>query len=191
VTPPAVVALEPFAQCDARTLWILELLYRDLSTDPFSIKDHLMVNFERTDGTDAGGAEPRPTVDAVRLKGQLLIDHPQVCGLILRKRRIVDIGLVVRVKQAGVEEAYSPSLRVKLGWADDHLAVSTGELEGAHNQDVHARLVRDVRNASGREIDPALIELPMQRILNGADLSETEDDLPSVFGQDDATATGQ
>jgi len=189
MTAPAPVAGDPFSKCDSRTLWMLELLYRDLSRDPFIVDDHVMVNFERP---RAGTREPaslastprgrRATVDAVRLKGMLLIDHPEVCDLILGNRRLVDIDLILRLRAVGVDPRFYPEMRIRLSWANDHLAVVTYPGDDRYDARMHLRLVDDVRAAATREIDPTHIQMPMQRVVTNAGRTEA-DDLGSVLGQ--------
>jgi hypothetical protein len=186
--PPDAVAEDPFSRCDSRTLWILEFLSRELSDDPFRVDDHLMVNFERPSSAksssvgDGGGSERRPTVTAVRLKGMLLIDHPEVCDLILRRRRIVDIDLALQVKTAKTDPKFYPRLRVRLSWANDHLAlISQPPEETTEHIKLHHKLVGDLRRAATRPIDSSYIALPMQRIVVNAGQAES-DELDSVLG---------
>jgi hypothetical protein len=187
VTPPPAVPGDPFSSCDSRTLWILEWLYRELSSDPFTVDDHLMVSFERppSAGSPSGDTgERKPTVTAVRLKGMLLIDHPEVCDLILHGRRVVDIELSLRVKRQGVHPQYYPRMKIRFGWANDHLVLISQDIEGAYDTGLHGRLVREIREAAPRTIDASYIELPMQRIAVNAGRTEA-DELGSVLASAD------
>jgi len=98
--------------------------------------------------------------------------------------------LLVKVKTANTDQSMWPSMRLKVSWARDHLAVVSYEVADRLDRKLHDSLVNDVRLAATRPIDRARIELPMQRVVTNAGLTETDANLGSVLGRtDDTSAT--
>lgn len=183
VAAPDDLVDAPYSRCDARTLWILELLSRELSQDPFAVLDHQMVNFERTAGdtkpAQVAPGQSRSRVSEVRLKGTLLMDHPEICALILRKRRIIDIELTLGIMRAGVNRQFWPKMRIRFSWANDHVALTSGDIDGSFDAQVHGQLVSMVRSAVPRAITQENVEFSLKTILGNA-LRTEGDDLDSV-----------
>lgn len=160
-------------------------MQRELFSDPFEVNNTLLVNFERPRRGEQV-QEDRPSVQAVRLRGTQLQDHPEVCSLITRQRHLFEVQLRLRFwtnKQANI--GLLPMGRIT--WADNHLVVMTGDVEGELSADIHRRLVRLVRDAAGRDVDVSRIRLLLGRIQRNAVKAES-DQLDRVLTAQDGAA---
>jgi hypothetical protein len=81
VVPPTKLASEPYDTWDPRTLWVLDFLRRDLQAPELRLNDTVMANFLTAKGqvVDEDDAR-RPNLDAVRLLGRQLHEHPEACA---------------------------------------------------------------------------------------------------------------
>lgn len=193
VPEPAPMGDERYASWSARTLWMLELLQSELSVDPFEVTNVVMVNFERPKAKKSREAEEgdeevepestndRPDVQAVRLRGILLIDHPEVCSLVTRGRHMFEVQLQFRY-WTDRGRGYNKLVTARIAWAGDHLSIMTGpDAQGELVPDVHRRLVKIARDAAGRGIDRNAMRLLLRRIERNAKAAET-DKLDPVLG---------
>ncbi len=188
VPSPAPIDEPPYAAWDPRTLWMLELMQRELSTDPFSVHNVLMVDFERPLRGEQVPLD-RPSVQAIRLRGSQLQDHPEVCSLITRQRHMLDIQIQLRYwanKQAGT--SLLPGIRVT--WAGNHVAVMTGDVDGHLSVELHRSLVNAVRDAVGRDVDIDRLRLLLRRIERNAGMGEA-DQLDPVLETTNGTPDGK
>jgi hypothetical protein len=173
VPSPTAIKQDPYSGWDPRTLWMLELMQRELFTDPFVVTNVLMVNFERPSRGEQVPAN-QSTVQAVRLRGNRLQDHPEVCSLITRQRHMFEIQIQLRYwtnKKAGT----SVILKARISWADNHLVVMTGDLDGNLSVEVQRALVKAVRDAAGRDVDVDRLLLLLRRIERNAGQGESDD----------------
>jgi hypothetical protein len=173
VPSPAAIKEDPYSGWDPRTLWLLELMQRELFADPFAVTNVLMVNFERPSRGERVPAN-QSTVQAVRLRGNRLQDHPEVCTLITRQRHMFEIQIQLRYwtnKRAGT----SVILKARISWADNHLVVMTGDIDGHLSTEVHRALVRAVRDAAGRDVDINRLRLLLRRIERNAGQGESDE----------------
>ena len=179
VTPPAALTGEPYNAWDARTLWVLEFLRRDLQAPALKLDDTLMANFVSPDTTvTAGGpdGERRPSLQAVRLLGSQLHEHPEACARIASCAHLRDIEVRIR-KITDQATGTSRLIRVRLSWEADHLAV----LSGASNADtfesaVHQQLVALVRSAGSRALSEPNLEPMLGQIQRRASDGEIPND---------------
>jgi hypothetical protein len=169
---PAAIEEDPYSRWDPRTLWMLEFMQRELSTDPFAVHNVLMVDFERPSRGEIVPAD-RPSVQAVRLRGSQLQDHPEVCSLITRQRHMLEIQIQLRY-WTNRSTGTSLLLGARVTWAGNHLAVMTGDVDGHLSLDIHRRLVRAVRDAAGRDVDIDWLRLLLRRIERNAGMGESD-----------------
>ncbi|MEA2496705.1 MAG: hypothetical protein QOJ29_4616, partial [Thermoleophilaceae bacterium] len=79
---------------------------------------------------------------------------------------------------------FSPRMKIRFGWANDHLVLSKSAIDGDYDVKAHNKLVADIRRAATRAIDTSYIALPMQRIVAHSSMTET-DELGSVLATDE------
>jgi hypothetical protein len=121
-----------------------------------------MANFDSSDDVDPGedGDDARPRLASVKLRGQQLQDHPEVCSRIVERAHLKDVEFCVR-KDVDRKREQSTLIRVRLVWERDHIAVLTGADDDKFDIELHRRLVQLVRNAAERPLSTEL--LPMLR----------------------------
>lgn len=174
---PAPLTRDPYSGWDVRTLWMLEFLRRDLQAETLRLDDTLMANFisarrpseEAEDAEEAGEPEETeetgrtPTLEAVRLLGQQLHDHPEACIRIAAGAQLRDID--VRIRQVTDQQrGHSELVRFRLSWEKDHIAVLSGAHDGRYSAPFHQQIVRLVRAAAARELDEEGLLLTLRRI---------------------------
>lgn len=162
---PTKLDKEPFDLWDPRTLWMLDFIRRDLQAVELSLDDMLMAHFVTPDSKAEVEADDRtPNVEAVRLFGRQLQDHPEACARIADAAQLRDIEVRLRnVYDLG--QGYSKLIRFRISWERDHLAVLSGaDNDGKYDQALHDTVVGLVRTAGRREIDGDGLELTLRRI---------------------------
>ncbi|HEY3544133.1 MAG TPA: hypothetical protein VGK79_16470 [Gaiellaceae bacterium] len=188
VVPPDPLLASPYATWDTRTLWLLDLLRRDLQAVELRLEDTVMANFvsPREDAplVDEEGRRI-PAVQSVRLHGQLLHDHPEACARIAARAHMKDLemSLAVRVDANTGETRF---VRVRLSWEPDHLAVLTAADVDRLNVAVHQQLVRIVRAAAHRRLDEVGLAFTLRQIEKKATGQSLSPMFPSVADEDDA-----
>ncbi|HYQ77863.1 MAG TPA: hypothetical protein VEP91_01990 [Solirubrobacterales bacterium] len=163
VAAPDPLADAPFNTWDPRSLWILELFRRNFQADALTLQDTLMANFDSPKGSDLADEEGEgegipPRLASVKLKGQRLHDHPEVCSRLVQRSHLKDVEFRLR-KVTDQEKNFSTLTRVRLAWERDHLAVMTGDSGATYDPDLHQLLVRLVRAAAERPLSTELIPI--------------------------------
>lgn len=161
---------------------MLELMQRELSNAQFAVQNVLMVNFERPARGEIMPAN-RPRVQAVRLRGSQLQDHPEVCSLITRQRHMFEVQIQLRYWTNG-RSGSGIILDVRIVWSDNHLTVMTGDVDGHLSLDIHRALVKAVRDAAGRDVDIDRLRFLLGRIERNATKAES-DELDPVLEMND------
>ena len=204
VTPAAAVPVpdalttKPYDIWDPRTLWMLDFLRHDLRSRELSLDNTLMANFlsphpaaaTGNEGDEADGGDPsrRPAIEAVRLLGTQLQDHPEACARIAAGARLHD--LEVRVRHVyDLGKGYNRLVRFRLSWEDDHLAVLSGAADGKLDADVHRLIVRLVRQAAPRQLSEDALKLTLRRIERRAEESDVGADQPGVLDDESSAAS--
>jgi len=166
---PGVAAPDPLTQLpygawDPRSLWVLDLFRRDLQAPALRLQETIMANFDSFDGSESNddGEEVRPRLASVKLRGQRLQDHPEVCSRIVERAHLKDVEFRIR-KVIDEGTGLSTSTKVRLAWERDHLAVMTGADGDSLDIDLHRRLVRLVRGAAERPLGSDLVPI-LQRV---------------------------
>ncbi len=188
VTAPDAVQGDPFDTWDPRTLWMLEFLRRDLQAPELKLDDTLMANFVSPDAPASPGAdgERRPSLQAVRLQGSQLHEHPEACARIASRAHLRDIEVRVR-KTTDRRTGASRLLRARLSWEADHLAVLSGaSSEGTFERDVHAQLVGLARAAASRPLSQDGLDFMLRQIQRRAADGQIPDDGSHVIEEPDA-----
>lgn len=153
VDRPATIEREPYSAWDSRTLWVLDFLRRDLQAPELKLDDTLMANFVSSDG-DALEPDDQstPNLQAVRLLGRQLHEHPEACARIASGAHLRDVELRIK-KVTDRRRNLSRLVRVRLSWENDHLAVLSGATtDETFDRDLHNEMVRLVRNAASRQL---------------------------------------
>lgn len=183
VIPPDAIPVEPFDTWDGRTLWMLEFLRRDLQQPELLLDDMLMANFvlpRRRTRLAEGDERRQPNVDAVRLLGRQLQDHPEACARIASGSHLRDIE--VRLAQVARRGQLPRSIRVRLSWEADHLAVMSGaDASDRLDAAAHRELVRLVREAASRPLQRERLLGVLRNIQARATEGEVGADVESVF----------
>jgi hypothetical protein len=195
VTPPDALTTAPYSAWDPRSLWMLDFMRRDLRDPSFALETVLMAHFL---APKAGEPEPeedehrqrsrRPSLDAVRLFGYQLQEHPEACQRIVNKARLRDLELRIR-NTYDREHNFSKLMRFRLSWDDDHLAVLSGVTADGHtDEDLHNQMVRRVREAAARQLDEQAMQFTLRQIERRAVAADVGDDDPSVLDDEDESA---
>lgn len=128
-----------------RTVAMLGLLAQDLTHDGIELTNVAVAQFEYT-GEDAVG-DRAPTVKNVRVGGQHLISHRQVCELIIAGRALTQVRGSVRVTLSAQERLVVP---FAIEFGDLDATVTTGftrTTSEAQTSAVHRRLIDCVQAA--------------------------------------------
>lgn len=201
VADPKPLSSKPYSEWDPRTIWMLDFLRQDLRADDLRLDNTLMAHFiarepekpkassdnvEGGDGVDdvddaSADTAQRPAVDAVRLRGSQLHDHPDACARIVEGARLRDLEVRVR-RVTDATSGHSKLVRFRLSRDDDHLAVLSGAQDGKVDPLLHREVVALVRNAAGRALDEGGLEFTLRRISKLAESGAIEPDGASVFG---------
>jgi hypothetical protein len=190
VAAPDPLDETPYNTWDSRSLWMLDLIRRDLQAPTLRLEETLMANFDSAKGDDPSADEEpsenddekvKPRLASVRLKGRKLEDHPEVCARIVGRAHLKDLEFRVRkvVDQATDQANY---ILVRLAWERDHLAVMTGASDDTIDADLHQRLVRLVRTAVERPLGLDLVPI-LKRIEKRSTEADVEADAEGVFDQ--------
>jgi hypothetical protein len=191
IGPAAAVPLpdrlqaSPYDTWEPRTLWLLDFLRTQLRTKEVALDNTLMAHFVSPKAlatTLAPGEDPerRPAVEAVRLFGTQLHEHPEACVLIVAGARLRD--LEVRVWHTyDLGKGYRRLVRFRLSWEDDHLAVLTGTLDEKLDLAFHETIVRLVRVAARRQIDEAGMRFTLAQVARRAEEGDVGDDGGGFF----------
>jgi hypothetical protein len=125
-------------------------------------------------------ARPRAALDAVRLFGAQLQDHPEACARIVAGARLRDVELTIRHVTDSIH-GYARLVRVRLSLEDDHLAVLTGVANAEQDAELHRRLVAMLRAAGRRALDEGALRPTLGRIARRATEVNVEQDEPGVL----------
>jgi hypothetical protein len=187
VAQPDPIGGAPFHSWDPRSLWMLDLIRRDLRSPALNLGETLMANFDQPKSTDADEEQDddlpvAPKVDSVRLKGRQLQDHPEVCGRIVGRSHLKD--LEIKVEKAQPQGAFPKRSLVRLAWERDHLVVMTGAQDDEIDGQLHQQLVRTVRDAARRPLGSGLIPI-LEKIKARSEETDVGVDAEPVFPDSD------
>jgi len=137
------------------------------------------------DENDGPENNRRPSLNAVRLLGSQLQDHPEACQRIASGSRLHD--LEVRVRNV-YDRAHGLSklVRFRLSWEDDHIAVLSGASEDNIDAELHRMLVRLVRQAAPRRLDEEALRFTLRQIERRAVEADVPGDAPGVLDDESA-----
>jgi hypothetical protein len=189
---------EPYSEWDPRTLWVLDFLRRDLQAPELKLDDTLMANFltaqnaqpsDEVDDDDDGveeGARRVPNLQAVRLLGTQLHEHPEACSRIASCAHLRDIEVRLR-KVTDRAQNLSQLVKVRLSWEVDHLAVLSGSsTDGTFDGGVHAQVVKLVRGAADRQLGALGLRSMLDEVQRRASDGVIPQDGSSVLDEHDA-----
>jgi hypothetical protein len=183
VARPDRLTVAPFETWDTRTLWMLEFLRKDLQAPDLRLDDTLMANFVTPKEAPRLAEEDerrRPNVDAVRLLGRQLHEHPEASARIASGAHLRDIELRLR-HVTDRERNFSKLVRFRLSWESDHLAVLSGADDSDNlDPDLHRQVVRLVRNAANRALDEERLLVVLRNIQRRSTEEVAEDE--SILG---------
>ncbi len=159
-----------------RTLLLVGLLAHDLSSDGIEVTNLAIAQFE-TVGEDPA-SNRAPLVKNVRVGGQHLMSHRQVCELIVAGRALSRI-------QGSVRVALSPEQRLIVPFRIDidaeHAVIATGFTATTTESDtaaIHRRLIDCVERAIGRsELPQAAVDQIPAIMRRAAEESPDEADI--------------
>ena len=193
VPVPDPLLSEPYNQWEPRSLWMLDFMRRDLRDDELALDTVLMAHFlapksvppaPDPDGGDADRAR-KPSLDAVRLLGFQLQDHPEACQRIISGARLRDLDIRIR-NTFDRRQNLSKTVRFRLSWEDDHLAVLSGAADGQTDADLHRQMVARIRRAAPRQLDEDDLKFTLRQIERRAAEGDVPDDAPSVLDDEDS-----
>lgn len=188
---PNKLTTEPYSSWDTRTLWMLDFLRRELRSTELTLDNTHMAHFlspDKIKDPDGDDDSKRPTVDAVRLLGTQLHDHPEACQRITDRARLRDLEVRVRhVYDPG--QGYNRLVRFRLSWEDDHLAVLTGTTDESLDPQFHRLIVGLVRVAADRQLDEEALKFTLRQIEKRAEEADVASDAPGVLDDEDAEAS--
>jgi hypothetical protein len=184
---PGVVAPDPLTEApfntwDPRSLWILDFFRRDLQVPALRLQETIMANFDSPDGRDPADDEEHadlPRLASVKLRGQRLQDHPEVCSRIVERAHLKDVEFRIR-KVVDQEKGFATLTRVRVAWERDHIAVLTGADGDNLDLGLHQRLVQLVRDAAERPLSSALVPI-LQRVEKRAQETDVGADAEGVI----------
>jgi hypothetical protein len=189
VPAPDSLKMVPYGSWDPRSLWMLDLMRRDLQSPDLRLHETLMANFDTPKGTDPDEEQGddenvKPRLASVRLKGRALQDHPEVCQRIVDRAHIKD--LEFRIRKVTDKAKGTTSLQpVRLSWEPDHLVVMTGSAGETIDRPLHEYLVRLVRDAIPRPLSVELVPT-LERVQKRAQEKDVGADAEGVFSKGDA-----
>ncbi len=164
VPAPDAMKVVPYGSWDARSLWMLDLMRRDLQAPDLRLQETLMANFDTPKGSDPEEGQGdddekvKPRLASVRLKGRALQDHPEVCQRIVDRAHMKDLEFRIR-KITDKEKGTATLQPARLAWEPDHLVVMTGAAGENIDKQLHDSLVRMVRDAVARPLSDELIPI--------------------------------
>jgi hypothetical protein len=138
---------------------------------------------EQDDAAEQAVSE-RPKVDAVRLHGTKLHNHPDACLHIAEGSRLRDLDIRVRVAVDPARDRWK-TVRFRLTRETEHITVMTGAHEGKVDDVLHRQIVDLVLRAAGRPVDEQGISFVLRSIKNLADSGAIADDGDGVFDHAD------
>jgi hypothetical protein len=115
----------------------------------------------------------------VKLRGQRLQDHPEVCSRIVERAHLKDVEFRIR-KVVDQEKGFATLTRVRVAWERDHIAVLTGADGDNLDLGLHQRLVQLVRDAAERPLSSALVPI-LQRVEKRAQETDVGADAEGVI----------
>jgi hypothetical protein len=186
LTAPDAYPEEPYSTWDPRTLWVLDFLRRDLQAPELKLDDTLMANFLTPQGEpdDDEGDRRVPNLQAVRLLGTQLHEHPEACSRIASSAHLRDIEVRVR-KVTDRTLGLTKLVRVRLSWEPDHLAVLSGaSSDDTFDRPVHDQIVKLVRGAAGRHLGETGLLPMLAQVERRAVDGTIPDDGSSVLDQE-------
>jgi hypothetical protein len=190
VPVPDKLSSAPYDTWDSRTLWMLDFLRRELRSVELNLDNTHMAHFLSPDkfGDDEdpdAERSRRPSVDAVRLLGTQLHDHPEACQRIAGRARLRD--LEVRVRHVfDLAHGYNRLVRFRLSWEDDHLAILTGATDDALDPEFHRMVVKLVRHTAGRQLDEVALKFTLRQIEKRAEEGDVPENARGVLDDEDA-----
>jgi hypothetical protein len=189
LTAPDPFPREPYSAWDPRTLWVLDFLRRDLQAPELKLDDTLMANFLAPQGEPADpddeGDRRVPNLQAVRLLGSQLHEHPEACSRIASCAHLRDIEVRVR-KVTDRALNLSQLVRVRLSWEDDHLAVFSGARgDDTFDRPAHEQIVKLVRGAAGRQLGETGLLFMLAQVQRRATDGTIPQDGASVLDRED------
>ena len=173
--PPDPLTVSPYDTWDPRTLWVLDFLRRDLQSDELRLDDTPMANFVNEASVVELTEEElqRPNIDAVRLLGRQLHEHPEASARIASRAHLRDIEVALR-QRVDASTGESRLVRARLSWESDHLAILSASDAQKLDAIAHDQLVRLVRNAGDRPLDQAGLMPSLNEILRRAEEGTVE-----------------
>lgn len=148
---------------DAQSVWALDLIRKGYDAQKFEVLDHILVRFERP---NALPDDNKPDVQSIQLKGRLLVDHPEVCALLVDGRRITELELVLGMRLRQTRTEQRPALRVKLQITSDHLAVISSFGSDAVAYRPQDLVLQSLKHAVETPVDSAQIQPMLTAIRN-------------------------
>jgi hypothetical protein len=189
VPAPDPLSVAPYAAWDARSLWMLDLIRRDLQAPELLLQETLMANFDSPKGTDPTEEENedeekvKPRLASVRLKGRKLQDHPEVCARIVNRAHMKDVEFRLR-KVTDKQHNIATLTAVRFAWERDHLAVMTGAVDDKIDGSLHRLLVRLVRDAVDRPLSSELVPI-LKNIEKRSKETDVDADAKGVFTEEE------
>ncbi len=186
LTAPDAYPVEPYSTWDPRTLWVLDFLRRDLQAPELKLDDTLMANFLTPQGEPDNDEGDRrvPNLQAVRLLGTQLHEHPEACSRIASSAHLRDIEVRVR-KVTDRTLGLTKLVRVRLSWEPEHLAVLSGAgTDDTFDRPVHDQIVKLVRGAAGRQLGETGLLPMLAQVERRAVDGTIPDDGSSVLDQE-------
>ena len=188
VPAPDPMDVVPYGSWDPRSLWMLDLIRRDLQKPDLRLHETLMANFDTPKGTDSEEDQSgdndnvKPRLASVRLKGRALQDHPEVCTRIVDRAHLKDLEFKIR-KITDKEKGAASLQPVRLAWERDHLVVMTGTAGEKIDKDLHGTLVRLTRDAIDHPLSAELVPI-LQKIQKRSQEKDVGADAEGVFSKD-------
>jgi hypothetical protein len=169
VRPMALGVLVPEGDAQTwarRSVVMLGLLAHDLSNDGIEVTNVAIAQFETVD--DDPASKRAPSVKNVRVGGQHLMSHRQVCELLVGGRALTRIQGSVRVTLSPQQRVITP-FRIEI--EGEHATVYTGftaTTTSAETSAVHRRLIECVQRAISRTEVPAAATAQIPAIVRRA-----------------------
>jgi hypothetical protein len=155
-----------------------------MRSDRFQLDNTSMAHFRSPDEPDDEPAEDKdrfPSLEAVRLLGTQLHDHPEACKRIASRAQLRD--LQIRVAYKETPESQMSLIQFRLRFEDDHFTIQSGASDGAFNTGAHEEMVRVVRDAALRPLDERNLEFTLRSIEKRSQLVDAPKDQPSVLDE--------
>lgn len=107
---------------DRGTLFLLDLVAHAFNDEPLFVRNLTSAHFE-TNETEIIEGEAQPRIRSVTFSGDWVGDSPQVCQLLVERRRLVAVSLLMKFEPNQNETYFFP---MRVGFGRDHIEVSTG-----------------------------------------------------------------